>query len=72
MKDGDHFIAITDPGSKLEEEALERGIRGVYNGDPEVGGRYSALSPFGLVPAAAMGLDAVAGFLAALHEGRGD
>ena len=59
VKDGDHFVAITDPGSVLEEEALERGIRGVYNGDPEVGGRYSALSPFGLVPAAAMGLDPV-------------
>ncbi|MCA9550333.1 MAG: bifunctional transaldolase/phosoglucose isomerase [Myxococcales bacterium] len=59
VQDGDHFIAITDPGSKLEEESLERGIRGVYNGDPEVGGRYSALSPFGLVPAAAMGLDPV-------------
>jgi transaldolase/glucose-6-phosphate isomerase len=59
VQDGDHFIAITDPGSKLEEDALERGIRGVYNGDPEVGGRYSALSPFGLVPAAAMGMDPV-------------
>lgn len=59
VKDGDHFIAITDPGSKLEQDALERDFRAIYNGDPEVGGRYSALSPFGLVPAAAMGLDVI-------------
>jgi transaldolase/glucose-6-phosphate isomerase len=57
--DGERFVAITDPGSKLESMALERDFRGVYNGDPEIGGRYSALSPFGLVPAAAMGLDPV-------------
>lgn len=59
VKDGEHFIAVTDPGSKLETEALTRDYRAIYNGDPEVGGRYSALSPFGLVPAAAMGLDVV-------------
>lgn len=57
VKDGEQFIAITDPGSKLERMAMERDFRAIYNGDPEVGGRYSALSPFGLVPAAAMGLD---------------
>ncbi|MEQ9501824.1 MAG: bifunctional transaldolase/phosoglucose isomerase [Deltaproteobacteria bacterium] len=55
--DGGQFIAVTDPGSKLERMAMERDFRGIYNGDPEVGGRYSALSPFGLVPAAAMGMD---------------
>lgn len=57
VKDGDYFIAITDPDSKLENAAIDRDFRAIYNGDPEVGGRYSALSPFGLVPAAAMGLD---------------
>lgn len=55
-KEGGQFVAVTDPGSKLERMAMERDFRAVYNGDPEVGGRYSALSPFGLVPAAAMGL----------------
>ena len=59
VRDGDRFMAITDPGSKLELMAMERDFRGIYNGDPEIGGRYSALSPFGLVPAAAMGLDVV-------------
>ncbi len=57
VQDGERFIAITDPDSKLEQMAIEREFRNIYNGDPEVGGRYSALSPFGLVPAAAMGLD---------------
>lgn len=57
VKDGDYFIAITDPDSALETAAIERDFRAIYNGDPEVGGRYSALSPFGLVAAAAMGLD---------------
>jgi len=59
---GDRFIAITDPGSRLEQEAFLREYRGVYNGDPEVGGRFSALSPFGLVPLATAGVD-VAEFL---------
>ena len=58
-KEGEQFIAITDPGSKLERMAMDRDFRAIYNGDPEVGGRYSALSPFGMVPAAAMGLDVV-------------
>lgn len=57
VKDGDYFVAITDPDSKLEIAAIDRDFRAIYNGDTEVGGRYSALSPFGLVPAAAMGLD---------------
>lgn len=54
---GHHFVAITDPGSKLEGIAEKLGFRRVYYGVPSIGGRYSALSDFGLVPAAAMGLD---------------
>lgn len=54
---GHHFIAITDPGSKLESVAAELKFRRVYHGVPSIGGRYSALSDFGLVPNAAMGLD---------------
>lgn len=54
---GRHFIAITDPGSNLETLARERGFRAVAFGDPTIGGRFSALSPFGLLPAALMGLD---------------
>jgi transaldolase/glucose-6-phosphate isomerase len=55
--EGSHFVAITDPGSHIEEIATERGFRHVFHGDPEIGGRYSALSAFGLVPAALMGAD---------------
>ncbi|MCW3069503.1 MAG: transaldolase [Solirubrobacterales bacterium] len=55
--DGRHFAAITDPGSGLAELAEERGFRATFLGDPEIGGRYSALSPFGVVPAALMGVD---------------
>ncbi|MFN2627462.1 MAG: glucose-6-phosphate isomerase [Gaiellaceae bacterium] len=51
------FVAITDPGSQLERLAQQRGFRGVFSGDPTIGGRYSALSPFGVVPAALMGID---------------
>jgi transaldolase / glucose-6-phosphate isomerase len=53
---GNRFIAITDPGSALEELANTRGMR-VFAGEPTIGGRYSALSPFGIVPAALMGID---------------
>ena len=56
-KAGEHFIAITDPGSKLIETAKERSFRAVFLADPEVGGRYSALTAFGLVPAALLGID---------------
>jgi glucose-6-phosphate isomerase len=56
------FVAITDPGSKLEAQARAAGYRLIVSGEPTIGGRYSALSPFGLVPAAVMGLD-VAAFL---------
>jgi transaldolase/glucose-6-phosphate isomerase len=53
--DGRHFVAITDPGSSLEDLARERGFRRTFLSDPDIGGRYSALSPFGLVPAALLG-----------------
>ena len=52
------FCAITDPGSQLEQLAQERGFRAVFAGEPSIGGRYSALSPFGIVPAVLMGIDA--------------
>jgi transaldolase / glucose-6-phosphate isomerase len=51
------FAAITDPGSDLERLARERGFRAVFAGEPSIGGRYSALSPFGIVPAVLMGVD---------------
>ena len=51
------FVAVTDPGSDLEQLAHERGFRHVAHGVPSIGGRYSALSNFGMVPAAVMGLD---------------
>lgn len=54
---GEHFIAITDPGTSLEKLARERGFARIFNADPLVGGRYSALTHFGLVPAALMGID---------------
>lgn len=56
-KAGNHFIAITDPGSSLEEAAKVHGFRHVFYGDPEIGGRYSALSAFGLAPARLLGID---------------
>ncbi|MEK7704691.1 MAG: transaldolase, partial [Myxococcota bacterium] len=57
-KAGQHFVAITDPGSSLDQLAKEEGFLATYAGVPSIGGRYSALSLFGMVPAAAMGLDA--------------
>ncbi len=51
-----HFVAITDPGSKLDETARSQQFRRVFHGDPEIGGRYSVLSNFGMVPAAVTGL----------------
>ncbi len=55
--DGTRFVAITDPGTSLEKLAAERGFRRTFLADPTVGGRNSVLSPFGLVPAALMGID---------------
>ena len=54
---GENFIAITDPGSLLERLARELRFRDIFPGVPDVGGRYSALSNFGMVPAAAMGVN---------------
>lgn len=61
---GGHFIAITDPRSSLDELARRDGFRLVFHGDPEIGGRYSVLSNFGMVAAALIGVD-VRGFLEA-------
>lgn len=55
-KAGSHFVAITDPGSKLEAQAKKEGFWKIFAGDPKIGGRYSVLSNFGMVPAAAAGL----------------
>ena len=57
MEAGRHFLAITDPGSSLETEAKKHGFRHIFYGNPDIGGRYSALSVFGLVPAALIGAD---------------
>jgi transaldolase / glucose-6-phosphate isomerase len=64
---GRRFVAITDPGSSLQHVAERDGFRRIFFGDPAIGGRYSALSAFGLVPAAVMGLD-VPRFLSATVE----
>jgi len=63
---GRSFAAVTDPGSSLALLAGRLGFRRVFQGDPNVGGRFSAFTPFGLVPAALLGLDASA----LLQEGR--
>jgi transaldolase / glucose-6-phosphate isomerase len=54
---GAQFAAVTDPGSPLVDEARERGFRRVFENNPNIGGRYSVLSHFGMVPAALMGVD---------------
>ena len=54
---GELWAAVTDPGSSLEELALERGFGAIFAGVPSIGGRYSALSAFGMVPGALMGID---------------
>jgi transaldolase / glucose-6-phosphate isomerase len=56
-KAGHRFIAVTDPGSSLEKVAAKQGFARTFYGNPAIGGRYSVLSPFGLVPAAAAGID---------------
>jgi transaldolase / glucose-6-phosphate isomerase len=56
-KAGDRFLAVTDPGSSLEKIATKQGFARIFFGDPSIGGRYSVLSPFGLVPAATAGID---------------
>ncbi|PZA09065.1 transaldolase [Rhodopseudomonas palustris] len=57
---GRHFVAVTDPGSSMEKVATEQKFAKIFHGDPTIGGRYSVLSPFGMVPAAAAGLDLAA------------
>jgi transaldolase / glucose-6-phosphate isomerase len=57
VEDGANFVAITDPGSGLAGLAAEQGFRRTFLGDPNIGGRYSALSAFGIVPGALMGVD---------------
>lgn len=54
---GPHFVAVTDPGTPLERLAQERGFRRVFSAPTDVGGRYSALCEFGLVPATLIGID---------------
>jgi len=54
---GSRFIAVTDPGSKMQQVAETDKFWKIFAGDPSIGGRYSALSNFGMVPAAAMGMD---------------
>ena len=58
-KAGSHFIAVTDPGSKMEHVARSDSFRHIFHGLPSIGGRFSALSNFGMVPAAVMGLDVI-------------
>src|SRR6202790_215790 len=64
---GNRFIAITDPGSKLQQVAAADKFRHIFYGVPSIGGRYSALSNFGMIPAAVMGLN-VAKFLKSTQE----
>jgi transaldolase/glucose-6-phosphate isomerase len=64
---GKRFIAITDPGSKMQDVAKADGFRHIFFGVPSIGGRYSALSNFGMIPAAVMGVD-VANFLKNTQE----
>lgn len=73
--DGTHFVAVTDPGTSLEALAGKDGFRRVFYGDPDIGGRYSALSAFGLVPAVLAGYDVAAvleGAIAAGEECRSE
>jgi transaldolase/glucose-6-phosphate isomerase len=64
---GNRFIAVTDPGSKMQQVAETGKFRKIFMGVPSIGGRYSALSNFGMVPAAVMGID-VAKFLKKTEE----
>ncbi len=56
---GEHFVAVTDPGTPLETLAAERGFRATFTNPPDIGGRFSVLSRFGRVPAALAGIDPV-------------
>ncbi|GEO98248.1 bifunctional transaldolase/phosoglucose isomerase [Methylobacterium haplocladii] len=63
---GRHFVAVTDPGSAMEKAAQADGFRKIFYGVPRIGGRYSVLSAFGLVPAAAAGVE-IDEFLESAH-----
>ena len=67
IPDGQHFIAVTDPGSALEGIGADHRFRRVFRNAADIGGRYSALSYFGLVPAALIGAD-IDGMLDSAHE----
>ncbi len=64
---GSRFVATTDPNSKMQKVAEEKNFRKIFFGDAEIGGRYSALSDFGMIPLAAMGID-VEAFLECTSE----
>jgi transaldolase/glucose-6-phosphate isomerase len=64
-KAGKHFVAVTDPGSHMQKVAEDGKFRHIFYGDPSIGGRFSVLSNFGLVPAAAIGIDVRAFLLSA-------
>src|SRR5205807_4994849 len=66
-KVGEHFIAVTDPGSSFEKVAQRDKFRHIFHGRADIGGRYSALSDFGLVPSAVIGVD-LKKFLSATEE----
>jgi transaldolase/glucose-6-phosphate isomerase len=72
VPDGSRFIAITDPGTSLEALARSKGFRRVFSNPPDIGGRYSALSLFGLVPAALIGVDLDALLASACEEAHAD
>jgi transaldolase/glucose-6-phosphate isomerase len=65
-KTGSHFVAVTDPGSPFDKRAKDLHFSHIFYGDPSIGGRYSVLSKFGLVPAAAMGVN-IKRFLETTH-----
>ncbi len=67
--DASHFVAVSDPGTSMAQLAEREGFRKTFLSDPEIGGRYSALSPFGIVPAALAGVDVRGG--AGGRPGRG-
>lgn len=72
-KAGSHFVAVTDPGSKMEQVAKSDGFRHIFYGDPQIGGRFSALSNFGICFAASAGIDvkkALAAAAAAVAEAK--
>jgi len=69
---GEHFVGITDPGSKLIDIGKEFDFRHVFLNDPNIGGRYSALSFFGLVPASLLGIDISRLLKSAVYESKTD